>query len=249
MRKLLFSFFVVFLLLGCATEEPEKKVAEVVVEEQEEVHSLQGEPWQAVTLDDQVINGLFYPGTRDEGIILVHMLGRDKSTWETIPQDLNQIGFHVLAIDLRGHGDNLGKRFSQFTEEEWNAALNDVQAAHESFSKISRQKMTTYLMGASIGANLVLKHAARDDSIQKVILLSPGLDYRGVSTEQAITQYKGSLLIAASKEDVYSYESSQTLFESSPSLEKEFKEYEGAGHGTNMLSRTDLRGVISNWLR
>lgn len=245
MHKLLFVIIFLFIL-GCApVPEQEKEVTEIISHEQEAEQVAEAESWQAATLDGKVINGLYYPGTKEEGVILVHMLGRDRSSWENVPQDLNQKGFHVLAIDLRGHGDNLGKRFSQFTEEEWNTAITDVQAAHGFFT---RKKVTTYLVGASIGANLVLKYAATDDSILKVILLSPGLEYRGVEIGKASKEYKGSLLVAASKEDTYSYESSQTLFEGSPSLKKEFKKYQGGGHGTNMLSRTDVRGVIINWL-
>jgi alpha-beta hydrolase superfamily lysophospholipase len=42
-------------------------------------------------------------------VVLVHMLTRTHADWAAFANELQQAGFHVLAIDLRGHGDSGGR--------------------------------------------------------------------------------------------------------------------------------------------
>jgi alpha-beta hydrolase superfamily lysophospholipase len=81
------------------------------------------------------------------------------------------------------------------------------------------------------------------------ILLSPGLDYRGVTTENRLADYgERPLLIVASEDDNYSANSSRTMAETAVG-ETQVKIYEKAGHGTNMFApQPDLTPLIVEWL-
>ena len=53
------------------------------------------------TEDNVKISADFVKGN-DQGIILLHMLGNDKSSW----QDFKPKVYTTIAIDFRGHGDS-----------------------------------------------------------------------------------------------------------------------------------------------
>ena len=57
------------------------------------------------------------------------------------------------------------------------------------------------------------------------------------------------LLIVASREDVYSAESSNTLYDAPTARKKLLKLFKGAGHGTHMFARkSELYTMIIDWI-
>ncbi|MCH7760566.1 dienelactone hydrolase family protein, partial [candidate division TA06 bacterium] len=105
------------------------------------------------------------------------------------------------------------------------------------------------VIGASIGGNVALNYAATDERVKGVVLLSAGLDYRGVKTEEAMKAYGDRpVLIVASEEDKYAYQSAKKLYELAKG-EKELKIYKNAGHGTRIFDKEEgLEDLILNWL-
>lgn len=194
----------------------------------------------------EVVGTLYKPaqsGVRLPGVLLLHMLGSDRTAWEEFAFRLALEGFVALAVDMRGHGDTGGDR-------DFNKAAQDLQQVWEYFSK--RPEVdgdSTAVVGASIGANMALVTAAKKPAIDTVVLLSPGLVYREVSTEDAIIEYGDRpLMIVASSEDTYSAQSSQQLVELSAGGAN-LLIYAGASHGTNLLaSQPELAGEIIGWL-
>ena len=181
---------------------------------------------QAVTFitDDGVsIVGTYYApssGLKDSTptIILLHMLGKDRSTWNTFASALSHKGYAVLSIDLRGYGESIKQgsstvSYQSFTENDFNKMTLDVKAAKQFLieqKNANPDRMA--VIGASIGANIALNYAATlDPTIKIVILLSPGLNYRGVATSDTITKFKNPIYIAATEGDSESAKGSQTL--------------------------------------
>ncbi len=178
------------------------------------------------------------------GVLLLHMLGSDRSTWDEFARLLAGEGYAVFALDMRGHGDTGG-------EADWDLTKSDINQVWEHLSmKQDIDPDRLAIIGASIGANLALAAGANDTDIKTVVLLSPGLDYRGVKTEEAILEYgKRPVLIVASQEDTYSADSSQVLEESAVG-DVQLVVYQNAGHGTNMFAaKTGLGELIIDWLR
>jgi len=127
--------------------------------------------------------------------------------------------------------------------------LLDVKSAYD-FLKEKGKEVS--IIGSSIGSNLALIFAASHQDVNKIVLLSPGLDYKGLKTEDAIAVYRGKVLIVASEEDSYSAESSRKLYKMSELEEgqKKLEIFDRAGHGTTMLaSRPQLVEEILEWVK
>lgn len=197
------------------------------------------------TKDGVKIAATYYAGG-ERGVILLHMLGRSRGDYAGLAQELNTRGFSVIAIDLRGHGQSEGN-WRSFSPREFNAMTLDVRAAKEYLVSRGVKPGRIGIVGASIGANIALRYAAEDHDIKTVVLLSPGLDYRGVVTEDAARQLR-SAFFAASEEDTYAYSSTERLY-SLAEGEKVFERLRGAGHGTEMLDASpQLRKKVIAWL-
>jgi alpha-beta hydrolase superfamily lysophospholipase len=220
-----------------------------------------------LTDDKVLIAGTYYsPATSNkntsaaDAIILLHMLGRDRNDWNTFASTLSNItsGYAVLSIDLRGHGQSINQNgkvisFQSFTPDDFNKMVLDVKAAKQ-FLVTQRgiNSNNIAIVGASIGANVALKYAVLDPSIKAVVLLSPGLDYKGVRTSDAISKFKNPIYIAASGKDSIAGSDPQTLCNMINCGDK-LKVYQDSNsHGTDMFSDGSLNpplgGLIISWL-
>jgi pimeloyl-ACP methyl ester carboxylesterase len=198
-----------------------------------------------VTKDRVHIQGTYYrPAAVDApGVVLLHMLGRNRGDWDTFARQLQDAGYGVIAIDLRGHGESEGER-------EWDKMTQDAAIAASfirSRPEINPDRIA--LIGASIGANIAINYGAQDPEVAGVALLSPGLNYRGVTTEDAVKQYGvRPLFIAASSEDDYAAKSARKL-DSLAQGPHQLLILENQGHGTQMLGKDNgLEEALQQWL-
>ncbi len=221
-----------------------------------------GERISFSTEDGVTIVGTYYSPSNGSAkvpaILLLHQLGRDRSTFEPlIPALLNE-KYAVLALDLRGHGESTVKgeetiSYKDFSDADFASMLKDVEAGVR-FLKGRRGVRGDRIgvIGASIGANLALEYAAEDRAVRTVILLSPGLNYRGLETAPFLKPYdKRALFLVAAEGDAYSAQSSKKLKElatlASPC---KLKLYEGKSHGTDILAtEKGLSAIIVAWLQ
>jgi pimeloyl-ACP methyl ester carboxylesterase len=177
-------------------------------------------------------------------VILLHMLRRSKSDWDSIAKWLQTNGYTVIVPDLRGHGQSAGN-WEQFTPEDFNKMTYDVAAVKSVLQNEGADTKKLAIIGASIGANIAFNYAAGDQDVRTIILLSPGMEYRGVSV--ASTKFNKPFLVVASKDDEYSAQSAQAIIQSNPTAQ--ILMYEDAGHGTNMFIKNDLAPNILEWLQ
>ena len=180
-----------------------------------------------------------------KGVVLVHMVGRSAEDWRHLAGKLSLNGFMVVAPDLRKHGKNTP--VGEPTPEDFAAMTKDVEAS----VAYLRSKGVTEVAcgGASIGANLCLKVAAADPAIVNVVMLSPGLNYKGITTSEAMTTYgERPVLIVASNEDSYSARSAAALNDKALG-QKHLEMLDDAGHGTVMLNRaSSLENTVVAWI-
>lgn len=209
------------------------------------------------TSDGIEIIGDFY-STQDKNfpaVILLHMMPATRSSWKNFATELQKYGFQSLAIDLRGHGESIHQNnkilnYQKFSDAEHQASILDVEMAAKFFQEKGLNLDKIFLAGASIGANLALQFQAEHPEIKAAILLSPGLNYRGIETEPLIKKLKENqaVFIVASKEDSYSADSARRLFEAT-NCKKELKILNNAGHGTTMLEKEKiLTKELIDWL-
>jgi alpha-beta hydrolase superfamily lysophospholipase len=200
------------------------------------------------TADGVTIAATWYePSTRPApAVLLVHMLNRSRREWDAVASHLASEGIGALAIDLRGHGESSGGGAGDYT-----AMLKDLEAArHHLAARPDVVRSKIGIAGASLGANLAALAAADDSSIASLALLSASLDYRGLRIEGPIRKYGSRpALFAVSDDDAYAVRSAKELQKAGGGV-RELMLLSGAGHGSNMLSRSpDLAGALVAWFR
>lgn len=213
------------------------------------------------TKDGVGIAGDYYPPVilvGEKALLLLHMMPATRSSYIFFAKKAVEEGFSSLAIDLRGHGDSVYQNdtvldFNTFLDAEHQKSILDVRASIEFLKKKGFNEENIYAVGASIGANLALELLAENNNIKKAVLLSPGLDYRGIKADAFIKNLSASqsLYFLASSEDTYSVESVKILEALAPQgIDKERIIYEYAGHGTQILaSGEDAITMILAWLK
>lgn len=101
-----------------------------------------------------------------ELVVLQHGRGGDASTWTGVAAHLADLGFRVLAPDLRGHGDSDWDPDARYTA----AVLADDLAAWIT----SATSAPCLLVGHSYGAAVALATAARHQELVRGLLLEDG---------------------------------------------------------------------------
>jgi pimeloyl-ACP methyl ester carboxylesterase len=185
-----------------------------------------------------------------------HGLGSSKNEWGEFQAELKKAGYGYLSLDLRGHNESStcnGRKadYRAFSGADWNGASRDIEAAAAWLEKKGFPGGRLIFCGASIGANLSLKAAV--EARRKpaaLVLLSPGLEYAGVKTEENFLKpgpYR--VLVAASDNDAYAWQSSVLLARAAQAkrLPADFIDGLG-GHGVNMLKNPGVTGKILGWV-
>jgi pimeloyl-ACP methyl ester carboxylesterase len=138
--------------------------------------------------------------------IFVHQLSSTRAEYQPLLERLRDRG-HLLAIDMRGHGASTEGEggatldWQQFETADWELVADDVAAAVVQVIQRGADDRCV-LIGSSIGSSAVLLAAARHpDRVRALVLLSPGLAYRGVETLDAARAVKVPVLIVHSQED------------------------------------------------
>jgi predicted acyl esterase len=176
-------------------------------------------------------------------LILVHEAYRDSSSWDGFHTAALENGYAVIALDLRGHGQSEGDLvFDEAMDRDIDAVMEWIRTTPD----LNGDRII--IAGASVGANLALRAGARYPQINTLVLLSPGLMYWEIGTENAILDYgRRPLLLVASENDAYSATSVRKLNELGRGYDK-LVIYPGAEHGTEMIrSQPDLSDLIFNW--
>lgn len=170
--------------------------------------------------------------------LCLHMMPTTRMSWLPLARALNEAKFATLAIDLRGHGESTagGLNYQNFSDAQHQASRLDVDAAVNFLKSKGFGEENISFAGASIGANLSLDALYRYKGSTRAVLLSPGLDYRGVKTEPLIKGLNANqkVWIVAAEGDTYSADSSIKLQQ----LQKETATvtiFGGSAHGTNLF--------------
>ncbi len=189
-------------------------------------------------------------------VVLLHMLSRNRGDWQPYIPGLTAKGNAVLAMDLRGHGestrrDQVRLSWRNFSRADYARMPGDLLETLDALStyrnRIDLNRVA--VIGASIGCNVALVAAAEHQAIRALVLLSPGLDYRGIQTERAMRRYgPRPILLVASEGDSYSADSTKTLYALAVGPKK-IKIYSGRAHGTQILERIpQATSLILGWL-
>jgi len=208
-----------------------------------------------ITKDGVTIVANYYPNKSAKFAgILVHMRPKTKESFDDLAKFLQKEGYALLAIDLRGHGESTesvkGKLdYNKFSEDEEKESINDLISASLFLEKEGYPKDRQFLIGASIGANLSFQFLSENPQVKAIVLLSPGLNYRGVILENFKKEGLGEkIFVISALDDEPAYIAGRTLKSWYPDLN--YLELPSGGHGTNLFNTyPDLYEKILIWLR
>lgn len=190
------------------------------------------------TEDGVEIKGNFYDSNHKKSILLIHQFSKDKDSWDELIKVL-LVTHSIFAIDLRGHGESEGD-YNEFDETDFKKMSFDVKAGVKFLEERGFEPEKLNIVGSSIGANLAQNYAA-DNAINKTILLSPGLNFKGIE----FTLKDTHSLIITSRDDDYSYQSVKKIESECPKFKCAYLDKKG--HGIAMLDE-DLMNSIQMFL-
>lgn len=197
----LFFILVVFFSLGFSAE----------------YRLLKAERAEIVVSDNFNLVGSFYPVKEQNppAVILLHMLGRNRGDWNVFARYLQKEGIAVLSLDLRGHGEstNFFKIYWRgLSGDDFLRSIPDLDAVFDYLrdKKINTKKIG--ILGVGMGANLAINYAVKNNNVQTLVLVDPGLNYQGVMIEQALDHYgERSLYVICNAQNDHSLEAARTI--------------------------------------
>ncbi len=211
------------------------------------------------TADNVEIVGDFYEPAESAKpapiAILLHMYRSDRNAWKVLAETLQNDGFAVLAIDMRGHGESGGdnrtalqERVRQRDPSLFGSMYLDVAAAHTWLGSQEGCDVTRVtLVGASVGCSVAIDYGSRDRSVDVIVAMTPGTNYLGLDSTKAIKAFgdRPVLLLATEAER----EATDVLADLNPAATKEIV---GPGriHGTQMFGQvSEIESTIARYLK
>jgi alpha-beta hydrolase superfamily lysophospholipase len=194
-------------------------------------------------------------------LILVHGMNEKRGVWNSygVVDDALDLGYNVLTYDIRGFGESIyksGKRYDvdSFTEDDLNNMPQDVRAAVKYVRNNIYYNGRIIVAGASIGANSALSAAVYENDVRGVALLSPGLNYGGVTSFQEIYDYRQRPIFMAAGELEGIVDDCRTLYDQALTYNPDrtditFKIYPAVDHhGTNLFKVEQFESDLLSWL-
>lgn len=145
-------------------------------------------------------------------VLLLHSLGYSSQYWGNLIKDLNNAGYAVIAMDLRGHGKSVysttfhKKSWVYFTNKNYEKLPSDALQMLEQVKKQDKRVNLNNIaiVGADIGANTAIL-AAKDMKVKPktMVLISPTRKFKGLYTPIAMTELNFPILSMASTLDSY----------------------------------------------
>ncbi|HVS17389.1 MAG TPA: alpha/beta fold hydrolase [Planctomycetota bacterium] len=117
------------------------------------------------------------------GALLVHDSGGQRQDLAEYGERLKKMGFAVLSIDLRGHGESASGALNwkaldeSARERTWAFTTRDLKAGAEFLrNQKAVHSASLVVIGYGSGCTLAARHAVRDENVRAVALLAPPHD-------------------------------------------------------------------------
>lgn len=198
------------------------------------------EPFTFITTDGIQIHGITNGVNRaTKHVVCLHAMPATKESYLPLFEVFSQRNWQAYAIDFRGHGesDQGGLLdWGQFTNEEHQKYLID---AFELADRIESEHGIDAVIGASVGANVALRLQV-EHSIPLSVLLSPGLNYRGLPTlpyAEELRDLQGTYIVTSEDDARVSGAAAQAqqIYAAAATSHKKITVYPGSEHGTDII--------------
>jgi len=216
-------------------------------------------PAAAETVRFETVDGLTLVGDlhRAEGdaptVICLPMYRSTRASYEPLVKPLLAKGIHVLALDLRGHGESapdLALKVEARDGGLFRGMHKDVEAAFAYLLDRGFDTTRVGVVGASVGCSVAVDFTVRNPGdVRAVVLLTPGANYLGVPTLEHLKSWPGTRSFLFS-----SFEERKTT----EPVEKALAPFDGANHmffdlkgihGTRMFGKVEgIEELIANFM-
>jgi dienelactone hydrolase len=176
------------------------------------------------------------------GVIILPMHVETRQVWDKYARLLARGGYAVLTLDPRGQGETAGA-------PNWQQAVLDIgQVWNEFIQHKNVDASRTAILGSSSGANLALNVMAARPELRTVVLISPLLNFNGVTTNEPLPQIGArQILVISGDLDPISGdwpESMQSLAPRQISL----RSVSTTDHGTFLISNApETLNIVQKW--
>ncbi len=166
--------------------------------------------------------------------LLLPMVGKKRTSFDSMIEPLVKQGFAVVALDFRGQGASrrtiANKKFKsrEFNDDEWNKLPGDVEQIIDDLQYVKGLDCKRiYIVGAALGANTAVVVGSTIGSsttatigqpelaVKGLVLLSPGLNIKGMRPDEAMMSFARPVYILVGEDDGYALDSSRRLAEMS----------------------------------
>ena len=221
-----------------------KPPASKKIETKEEIKSVMPENILKTSDGVKIAYDLYEVANAKKWFVLVHMMPATKESWADFTKFAQGRGYASIAIDLRGHGQSEGgpDGYENFSDADHQKSIADIAAAVDYLKTTGATPDKIQFIGASIGANLVLKFIVEHSEFKKATLLSPGFNYKGIETLPLVEKLvagQGVWFVAAEDDERAGGNAgvmAKQLYEATPSnVERRGTVFEKGGHGTDIL--------------
>ncbi len=203
---------------------------------------------------------------RYPAVLLLHMWKRNRHEWRSIIPYLQDAGFVVLSIDMRGHGESTVKNGKSITVNKFVTQnyRNMVRDAFSAYSFLIYQPMVDSqkisVVGASLGTVIAVKLCEKVNTLKpfapliSVSLFSPSRNFFAVRVGDSIKKCQAtSFLFVMDKQDPNPkkndiFVSGHALYQSFQGIKKAVI-LDGVGHGTAMLNHQDVVLSLISWIK
>ncbi|MBK7140890.1 MAG: alpha/beta hydrolase [bacterium] len=228
------AYLAIILIIACSVGFSQTPVMKVTQTEM-----------KSVARDSLVICSTTFgrSGKAASTFVCLPMMGHTRDSFFPLKDSLTELSKRTDSVnfslptwrifDMRGHGCSVKRgeatlSWESMTETEFAKYPADIADALKGTSNL-------ILIGASIGANTAALLTEEMPEIQRMILLSPGLNYRGLEPADAIMAFKGKILLVASSSDEYSYKSVREMASLNPD-HCTLMIFDGDAHGTDIIN-------------
>lgn len=246
-KKIFFVFLFVLVLTSTA------QCAYCKITKQEfQVQTKDSKILKATLSYDKITNKKKYPT-----VLLLHSIGYSSAEWGTLISNLNNAGFAVIAMDLRGHGKSIydskfrKKSWVYFNTKTYQKIPSDVLLMLNEIQKQSKlvDANNMAIVGADIGANAAV---IVSDKLKKkpktLVLICPTRNFKGLYIPITMTNLNMPILTMASKKDTYSLQEQRNLAKFSQGGFYA-QNYTNGGMGMLMIKvNPSMSGDITKWI-
>lgn len=175
------------------------------------------------TPDGVLLEGTLY-GEGPDGIVLAHMRGADRSTWEPFAEVAAADGFRVLAFDFRGYGGSEGETDTSL-DVDLTSAVEHLQG--EGVDSV-------VVMGASMGGTATVNVASELD-LGGIVSLSAPAEFQGLPALGVAADVEEPTMFISAADDQPYADAAQAMSELTPDLRR-LSIVDGSAHGTNLFA-------------